>query len=193
MSTTDPRAAPAGWRAGTHVSSRPTDAQLARRALTIGRRTALGVLGDPEAAADVAQDVAVTAIERIATLRDLSRLDAWLHRIAVRAALSEARRARIRRAAERARGVHGDGAAPSAASEVEAELGPALALLDGLPARQRAALTLRYVHDLTDEEIGAALGCRDATVRSLLSRGRAALRAGLDDRPTPRSDDADDH
>jgi RNA polymerase sigma factor (sigma-70 family) len=168
-------AAPVGSRT-------PTDAQLARRALTIARRTALGVLGDPEAAADVAQDVAVRAIERIGTLRDPSRLDAWLHRIAVRVALSEARRAGIRRAAERARHHElGAGVAPAADSEAEAGLGPALALLAGLPSRQRAALTLRYVHDLTDDEIGAALGCREATVRSLLSRGRAALRAALDD------------
>lgn len=182
------RAAPADAR----TWSPPAEAQLARRAITIAQRTALGVLGDPQAAEDVAQEVAVKAIERTGTLRDPSRLDAWLHRIAVRAALSEARRAQVRRAAERAR-PRGEETAPSAASEVEARLGPALALLAGLPARQRAALTLRYIHDLTDDEIGAALGCRDATVRSLLSRGRAALRAALDDRPTSRSDDADQH
>src|SRR5918997_85162 len=46
-----------------------------------------------------------------------------------------------------------------------------------LPPRQRAALTLRYVHDLDDHAIAAALGCRRGTVRSLLSRGLAALRS----------------
>jgi RNA polymerase sigma-70 factor (sigma-E family) len=50
------------------------------------------------------------------------------------------------------------------------------AMLDTLPARQRAALVLRYFHDLPDEEIGAALGCQLGTVRSLISRGLAALR-----------------
>ena len=49
-------------------------------------------------------------------------------------------------------------------------------MLDSLPARQRAALVLRYFHDLPDEEIGAALGCQLGTVRSLISRGLAALR-----------------
>ena len=63
-----------------------------------------------------------------------------------------------------------------------------LALLDGLPARQRAALTLRYVHDLTDAEIARALRCRPGTVRSLLSRGRDAVRAAIDDED--RSPDA---
>ena len=49
-----------------------------------------------------------------------------------------------------------------------------------LPPRQRAALTLRYVHDLPDDAIAKALGCRPATVRSLLSRGREALRDTLE-------------
>ena len=44
-------------------------------------------------------------------------------------------------------------------------------MLGSLPARQRAALVLRYFHDLPDEEIGAALGCQLGTVRSLISRG----------------------
>jgi RNA polymerase sigma-70 factor (sigma-E family) len=50
-------------------------------------------------------------------------------------------------------------------------------LLGTLPERQRAALVMRYFHDLPDEEIAAALECRAATVRSLLSRGVAAMRA----------------
>lgn len=50
------------------------------------------------------------------------------------------------------------------------------ALLRDLPERQRAALVLRFFHDLPDDEIAAALGCRVGTVRSLVSRGLAALR-----------------
>lgn len=49
-------------------------------------------------------------------------------------------------------------------------------LLRTLPERQRTALVLRYFHDLPDDEIAAALGCRQATVRSLLSRGLATMR-----------------
>src|SRR5262249_62140673 len=75
-------------------------ARVAARALKVARGAAVGVLGDPEAAADVAQEVAVTAVRKAAALRDPAALDAWLHRIAVRAALAEARRGRTRRAAE---------------------------------------------------------------------------------------------
>lgn len=49
-------------------------------------------------------------------------------------------------------------------------------LLLTLPEKQRAALVLRYFHDLPDAEIAAALGTKDATVRSLMSRGIASMR-----------------
>lgn len=45
-----------------------------------------------------------------------------------------------------------------------------------LPARQRAVLVLRYLEDLPDEQIAVVLGCQPGTVRSLASRGLAALR-----------------
>lgn len=50
-------------------------------------------------------------------------------------------------------------------------------LLSQLPPRQRAAIVLRYFHDRSDEQIAGDLGCRAATVRSLVSRGSATLRA----------------
>jgi RNA polymerase sigma-70 factor (sigma-E family) len=49
-------------------------------------------------------------------------------------------------------------------------------LLATLPDRQRAALVMRFFDDLADEEIAGSLGCRLGTVRSLISRGLAALR-----------------
>jgi RNA polymerase sigma factor (sigma-70 family) len=150
---------------------------LALRALTVARRTALGVLGDREAAADVAQEVALQVVMRRGARRDPAAFDAWVHRIAVRAALREAGRARRRRAAEEARvALRGSGALGD-----DAGLAAALAVVDGLPPRQRAALTLRYVHDLPDAAIARALRCRPGTVRSLLSRGRDAVRTRLDE------------
>ena len=58
------------------------------------------------------------------------------------------------------------------------------AMLHTLPDRQRAALVLRYFADLPDAAVAEALGCRPATVRSLVSRGLAALRDGA---AAPRS------
>jgi RNA polymerase sigma-70 factor (sigma-E family) len=50
-------------------------------------------------------------------------------------------------------------------------------LLGTLPERQRAALVLRYFHDLSDDDVAETLGCRPVTVRSLVSRGIATMRA----------------
>lgn len=50
-------------------------------------------------------------------------------------------------------------------------------MLGSLPDRQRAALVMRYFHDQPDAQIAAAIGCRSATVRSLISRGIATMRA----------------
>lgn len=55
-----------------------------------------------------------------------------------------------------------------------------------LPDRQRAALVLRFFEDLSDEDTAATLGCRVGTVRSLVSRGLAALRAQMADAGRPR-------
>jgi RNA polymerase sigma-70 factor (sigma-E family) len=54
-----------------------------------------------------------------------------------------------------------------------------------LSERQRAALVLRFFEDLSDEQSAAALGCRVGTVRSLISRGLAALREQLTDERPP--------
>ena len=49
-------------------------------------------------------------------------------------------------------------------------------LLARLPARQRAAVAMRYVVDMADEQIAEVLRCSPQTVRSQISRGLATLR-----------------
>ncbi|QNN53806.1 SigE family RNA polymerase sigma factor [Nocardioides mesophilus] len=48
-----------------------------------------------------------------------------------------------------------------------------------LSSRQRAAVVLRYYEDCPDQQIAEVLGCRQATVRSLVARALATLRADL--------------
>ena len=50
------------------------------------------------------------------------------------------------------------------------------ATLGALSPRQRAVLVLRYYEGLADDEIATLVGCREASVRSLASRGLAVLR-----------------
>ncbi|MEV4422914.1 RNA polymerase sigma factor [Patulibacter sp. NPDC049589] len=160
----------------TAPGATPDPDAIARRALDVGRRTALGVLaGDAATADDVAQEVAILAVRHAHRLRDPAALDGWLHRTAVRAALRTVRRGRRRHDVEEAHvAVHG-----RVATEPAGPLEDLGRLLSSLPERQRAELTLRYAHDLDDDAIAAALGCRAGTVRALLSRGRAALRERL--------------
>ncbi len=49
--------------------------------------------------------------------------------------------------------------------------------LQTLPVTQRTALVLRYYLDLDDEQIATEIGCRPATVRSLLHRGLRVLKS----------------
>jgi RNA polymerase sigma factor (sigma-70 family) len=150
--------------------------QAARRAMEIALRTATPVLGSRDDAADVAQDVALDVLKSLRTLRDPQAFDAWVRRIAVRHTM---RAARARRA--RATDVPTDLARAHLDEPVDRDLAIAsrqalTGALDALPPRQALALVLRYVFDLPDREIAAALGCRRGTVHALVSRGRAALR-----------------
>jgi RNA polymerase sigma factor (sigma-70 family) len=49
-------------------------------------------------------------------------------------------------------------------------------LLSGLPRRQRAAVVLRYYEDLPFDRIASIIGCRPATVRSLVHKAIVTLR-----------------
>ena len=66
---------------------------------------------------------------------------------------------------------------PSAYTQPTTEMLDALARL---PYQQRAAITLRYWADWTDEQIADALGCAPATVRVLLHRGIGELRKEIE-------------
>ena len=143
-------------------------------------RTAAALLESREEAGDVAQDVAVDVLRSLGKLRDPEALDAWVHRITVRHALRLLKRRRARRF-ETPLALLPEAAEPALSEGVDRETILATrqalaAALATLPPKQRVALALRYVHDLPDAEIAAALGCRLGSVHALLSRARATLR-----------------
>lgn len=155
---------------------------LARRALRISLRTASALMRSREDAADVAQEVAVDVLSSLGKLRDPEAFDAWVHRITVRHAMRRLKKGRSTRKLEVPLALLDEegllGGIPNN-SDIDFQLAARHALVEALsrlPARQRTALALRYVHDLPDAEIAIALGCRVGTVHALLSRGRKALR-----------------
>jgi RNA polymerase sigma factor (sigma-70 family) len=154
---------------------------LARRASRLALKTAGAVLRDREDAGDVAQEVVVEALRSVKGLRDPEAFDAWVHKITVRVA-SRAIAKRERRGSSQVSLETARDAWDLPQEEVDldyvlsARLG-LVAALARLPVRQRLAVTLRYVHDLSDAEIAGALGCRIGTVHALLSRARTGLRS----------------
>jgi RNA polymerase sigma-70 factor (ECF subfamily) len=90
-------------------------------------------------------------------------------------------RSRLRRTAVAARkAVHQERRADEMA-EVEGR-DVVVRALAGLPARQRAALILMDVLDLSSDRAGAVLGIRPVTVRVLAARGRATLASEIGER-----------
>jgi RNA polymerase sigma factor (sigma-70 family) len=155
--------------------------ELARHSMRLALRTAAAIVGNREEASDIAQDVAVDVLRSVGKLRDPEAFNAWVHRITARHALRWLKRRRRAHEAEIPLALITETEEPEAGEGIDRETAIAarhvLAVaLAELPPRQRIALALRYVHDLSDEEIAAALDCRIGSVHSLLSRARNALR-----------------
>lgn len=70
-------------------------------------------------------------------------------------------------------------AEPDGVDELPHEAYQTRAALAELSERRRTAVVLRYFADLDDAEIAEILGCRQATVRSLVHRGLNQLREAL--------------
>jgi len=137
------------------------------------------MIRDPELAADLAQDTFVRAYRALHTLEDPTKARAWLYQISHRLTLDELRRRRIVRFLPWTG--ESRGAAPSAErlamdARLSGDLERALARM---PERQRSALLLAELHDLTGLELAAALGISHVAARALLTRARDSLREAL--------------
>jgi RNA polymerase sigma-70 factor (ECF subfamily) len=139
----------------------------------------LRMVRDPELAADLTQDAFVKAYRNYDTLEKPENARAWLYQIAHRVALDEIRRRKIIRFLPWSG--ESRGAAPSAEHTVmDLRLsGDLQRALDRIPERQRAALLLAELHDLTGLELAAALGVSHVAARALLTRARESLRQAL--------------
>ena len=128
-----------------------------------------GLVGDE--AEDVVHDTYIRAPSRMAQVREPASLDAWLTAVAVRECYTRHRRRR--RLAEILAAVR---PSPPTASD------PGLReLVEALPPRDRTIVVLHYGHGFSLEEIVRLLGHKPATIRSVLFRARARLRAALDE------------
>ncbi len=139
------------------------------------RRTYSGVLALAMATVrnrSLAEDLVQDAYAQLWTHRaGVSQPVAWLRRAVVSNCLASLRTRRRREAI-----IRRQPPVPSTSAPDEEAF---LDLLIGLNERQRMAVTLRYVEDLSEAEIAAVLGCRPGTVKSTLHRAMKVLRARM--------------
>jgi len=137
------------------------------------------MLRDPELAADLAQDAFVKAYKAYDSLQKPENARAWLYQIAHRVALDDLRRKRIIRFIP----LVGEARTTTPSAEhmvMEARLsGDLQRALEKIPERQRSALLLAELHDMTGMELAAALGVSHVAARALLTRARGSLRQAL--------------
>jgi RNA polymerase sigma factor (sigma-70 family) len=118
-----------------------------------------------QAAEDAFQETFLRALRAYSELKHARHLRAWAFTIATRVAVDERRR---RAPADTVPELTVDDARPA-----YAELGD---LAGELPAKERAAVVLRYGYDLPYADIGAALGSSEDAARQATSSGVRRLR-----------------
>jgi RNA polymerase sigma-70 factor (ECF subfamily) len=139
--------------------------------------TLTAMLGDRAAAEDCAQDAFERAFKKWATWQPIAPAEAWVHRIAINAAVSYQRKMRLREVGEVIRRLGRPGLAPDPQELVEhRDLATALAKL---PPKQAAAIVLRHYHGYTNRAIAQALGIPERTVASRLAVAKERLRVML--------------
>lgn len=166
----------------------PSDAELCARVVSSDDRHAFAALvrrhqsavravlrrlcaGDAALADDLSQETFVRAWRGLRSWRGGARFSTWLHRIAVNAWLSQARKAPPP-------AVLDPGVQEPADGQVDArrDLERAFAFLR---PEERIALSLAYAQDLTHEEAAEAAGWPVGTLKTHLLRGKEKLRQRL--------------
>jgi RNA polymerase sigma-70 factor, ECF subfamily len=170
-----------------------------------GHGIAYDLLGNRAEAEEAVQEALAVACENLEDLRDHGAAAGWFLRIVTTTCLRTLRRRRLRRAVfgrffggeERRDSEERPRSAPLAEGEIplhgttssqadthladRRDLAAMLSKLEALPAKQRAALVLRYGHDMPVPEVANALGVEVATAKTHLVRGLARLRELMED------------
>jgi RNA polymerase sigma-70 factor (ECF subfamily) len=139
--------------------------------------TLTAMLGDRAAAEDCAQDAFERAYKNWSTWQPIAPAEAWVHRIAINAAVSHQRKMRLREVGEVIRRIGRPGLGPDPQDHIEhRDLAEALAKL---PPKQAAAIVLRHYHGYTNRAIAQSLGIPERTVASRLAVAKDRLRVLL--------------
>ena len=153
-------------------------------------RLCCALLRDPSAAEDAAQESLVRIWKAIGGYDGRASLSTWIYTITRNRCLSAIERRReLASLSDEAIAAEAEAQAQTfGAGDDEPQQGAALLreLVDLLPERYRRTLTLFYYQDRSVSEVARMLGMPEGTVKTNLSRARAALaeqlrRRGLSD------------
>jgi RNA polymerase sigma-70 factor (ECF subfamily) len=127
--------------------------------------------GSLDVAGDAADEAFLRALERWNRVRQMASPEGWTYKVALNAARRKFRRQRRERVLlHRAR----------PATAIPGPAGELWQIVAGLPERQRQAVVLRHVGQLTEAEVGEVMGITRGTVSSTLRSAYAAIREVVD-------------
>ena len=135
---------------------------------------AYAVAGDRVEAEDAVQEAFARAVAAGDRFRRVDNPEAWLRTVALNVLRRRWRRASLFRALTPRL------ATPADVPGISEDHVAVVQGLRSLPFQQRETLALFYLGDLSVQEIAATLGVADGTVKSRLTRGRAALAAVME-------------
>ena len=150
----------------------------------------LHLLGDPQEALDLSQEVFLRVFRTLPQFRGQSALRTWIYRIVVNQASNRQRWWRRRHKAQQVpiddpAATHGElpesrpFAMPDRVLQAHEVSDRVWRALDQLPFDQRTVIVLREIDGLSYEEISDSLGVAVGTVKSRLARARETLRTTL--------------
>ncbi len=125
--------------------------------------------GDRSLAEDATADAFAKALDRWPRVSAMASPTGWTIRVAVNRSRRRWNRNRRRADLEELTATQESSALPI---EVDVEL---LAAIDRLPRRQREAIVLRYVEDLTQREVASKLGIAPGTAAATIHSARRNL------------------
>jgi RNA polymerase sigma-70 factor (ECF subfamily) len=146
-------------------------------------RHAIRRLNDTSTAEDAVQETFVRAFKSFDRLHEASRIGPWLHHILANVCIDEANRRR--RDIEKTERASSDPFAHRSSPSAEQLLGldhdtaPLADAMGSLPTSYQEALQLRFVDELSYEEMAVAAGTTEQNVRARVSRARSAIKVAL--------------
>ena len=149
-------------------------------------KLAAQLMGDLEDARDAAQESLVKLCTRLRQFRGDAQFATWMHRLVVNTCKDLQERKRVRTTEllteDEPAGEDGDPLRATLLGDLRADLAQGLARLS---ADQRAVVVLRDVLGFSYEDIARTASMPVGTVKCYVHRGRARLRAGLEEPLAP--------